>query len=160
MKVVVDSTPLIALSLIDKLSLLREIFTEIIIPKSVFEEVAILGEGRPGSEEVKSATWLTVSEPQDRGPLPPSLLGLHTGEMDVILLAKELDADYAIIDERLGRRVAKALGLKVKGTLGVLLAAYQSGLISREEAEKIVEELANSFIRIRPLLVKWFRSQL
>ena len=160
MKVVVNSTPLIALSLVDKLSLLKEIFSEVIVPKSVFEEVAVLGKGRPGSEEVKAAMWLTLSEPQDRGPLPPSLLGLDAGEMDVILLAKEVGADYVIIDERLGRRVAKSLGLKVKGTLGILLAAYQSGLIAREEAEKVVEELANSFIRVSPFLVKWFRSQL
>ncbi len=54
MKAVVDSTPLIALSLIGRLSLLDEIFDEVIAPRSVFEEVTLFGKGRPGSKEVKS----------------------------------------------------------------------------------------------------------
>lgn len=55
--------------------------------------------------------------------MPPELLGLDIGEMDVILLAREVKADWVLIDEKLARRVAKGLGLKVKGTLGLLLIA-------------------------------------
>lgn len=160
MKAVVDSTSLIALSLIGRLSLLNEIFDEVIAPRSVFEEVTLFGKGRPGSKEVKSAKWLKVMEPRNRGNIPPSLLGLDMGEMDVVLLAKEIGADYVIIDEKLGRRVAKALGLRVKGTVGLLLAAYQAGYISRNEAEGAIIKLSGSCIRLSPSLLKWFMDQL
>lgn len=160
MKAVVDSTPLIALSLIGRLSLLNEIFNEVIVPRSVFEEVTLFGKGRPGSEEVKSAEWLRIMEPQSRGSIPPSLLGLDMGEMDVVLLAKEIGADYVVIDEKLGRRVAKALGLRVKGTVGLLLVAYRAGRISRDEAEDAVVKLSGSYIRLSPSLLKWFMDQL
>lgn len=98
MKVVVNSTPLIVLSLVDKLSLLKEIFSEVIVPKSVFEEVAVLGKGRPGSEEVKAATWLTLSEPQDRGPLPPSLSLPHPGKgFQTVLRSNQKKEDLSLL---------------------------------------------------------------
>jgi len=52
------------------------------------------------------------------------LLGLDQGEVGVILRAHELEADWVLVDEKLGRRTAKAVGLRVKGTLGILLVAY------------------------------------
>ena len=92
--------------------------------------------------------------------LPPFLLGLDQGEMDVIILAKNLNADFAIIDEKAGRRVAKAVGLKVKGTLGLLLNAYDKGLLNKKDMETIIVTLENSFLRISPKLIKWFKEQL
>jgi predicted nucleic acid-binding protein len=43
------------------------------------------------------------------------------GEAEAIALASELKADWTLLDERDGRRVAKSLGLKVTGILGILL---------------------------------------
>jgi len=48
---------------------------------------------------------------------------LDAGERDAILLAEELGADQLIIDEILGRRIARQRKLPVTGTLGVLKAA-------------------------------------
>ena len=72
MKVVVNSTPLIALSFVDKLYLLKELFDEVIIPQSVYEEVAITGKGKVGSQEVKNANWLNILTPKNylTTPLP------------------------------------------------------------------------------------------
>jgi len=74
--------------------------------------------------------------------------------MDVILLAREVKADWVLIDEKLARRVAKGLGLKVKGTLGLLLIACRTGLVSKEEARATARELASGllgFLIPRPL---------
>ncbi len=57
MKVVVNATPLIALSLLDKLDLLPQLFDEIMIPTAVYEEVVIQGIGRPGAAVVADASW-------------------------------------------------------------------------------------------------------
>lgn len=48
--------------------------------------------------------------------IEPLLLGLDAGELEVLLLARQIEPDWVIIDERLARRVAFAMGLPVKGT--------------------------------------------
>ena len=123
MKVVVNATPLIALGLLDRLELLRQMFDEVYVPVSVYEEVVVKGAGRTGADAVGSAGWLQVVSPQAAATIEPMLLGLDAGEMDVLLLAREQNPDWVLIDERLGRRVARAMGLPVKGTLGILLTA-------------------------------------
>ncbi|WP_461834793.1 hypothetical protein [Desulfothermus sp.] len=160
MKVVVNSTPLIALSLVNKLSILKELFDEVIIPCSVFEEITIFGKGKVGSKEVKAADWLTILSPQEKEIIPSFLLGLDKGELDVILLAKEIDADMVLIDEKAGRKVAKAIKVKVKGTLGLLLMAYHKCIINKTEAENILKKLDESFLRISPNLISWFKKEL
>jgi len=160
MRVIVNSTPLIALSLIDQLDLLRQLFEEVVVPTSVYQEIVLHGQGRPGADAVAQADWIQICEPGLQATLPPILLGLDQGEMDVLLLARELQADLVLIDEKLGRRIAGILGLRVQGTLGVLLRAYRKHLISQEEAEAAVQRLAHSSVRVSPRLIQWFREQL
>lgn len=159
-KGVVDSTPLIALSTVECLTLLKDLFDRVFVPVSVYEEVVLEGQERPGSQEVAEADWLILKKPKASFPLPTELLGLDPGEMDVILLAQEIGADWVLIDEKLARKIAKAVGLQVKGTLGVLLTAYQMDLFSREKAVEAVRKLARSPVRISPRLVQWFEEQL
>lgn len=101
------------------------------MPVSVYEEVALQGEKRPGAEAVAQANWLVIQAPERSLLLSAELVQLDRGEQDVILLAQEIKADWVLIDEKLARRVAISLGLQVKGTLGVLLIAYRMGLISK-----------------------------
>ncbi|MEB3780665.1 MAG: hypothetical protein GSR85_10650 [Desulfurococcales archaeon] len=60
--VVSDSSPLIHLSQIGRLNLLKDLFRELLIPPAVYHEVVIEGRGRPGSEEVREASWIRVVE--------------------------------------------------------------------------------------------------
>lgn len=160
MKAVVNSTPLIALSVLNHLFVLKALFDEVFVPSSVYEEVVLKGRHRPGSKEVGEVDWIIVKEPDESFPLPPELLGLDTGEMDVILLAREVKADWVLIDEKLARRVAKGLGLKVKDTLGLLLIACRTSIVSKEEARAAAQELASSSFRISDRLLRWFEQQL
>ena len=157
---VVNSTPLIALSIVGRLGLLRDLFDQLFIPTSVYDEVVRGGRGRPGSSEVAQADWLVVRQPAETIPLPAELMGLDPGEIDVILLSKEIQPDWVLIDEKLARQIAQAVGLRVKGTLGVLLVAYRSGLLSRGEAWQAVQELAQSPVRLSDKLVWWFGQQI
>ena len=63
---------------------------------------------------MEKADWVVVKEPKERPALPPALLGLGQGEMDVILLAQEVNADWVLIDEKLDRKIAATLGLQVR----------------------------------------------
>jgi len=58
-KVVSNSSPLIALSRINKLSLLQDLFEQVIIPSGVYNEIVERGRDKKGSKEVKSAEWIT-----------------------------------------------------------------------------------------------------
>jgi predicted nucleic acid-binding protein len=160
MRVVANATPLIALGLLDRLELLRQMFDEILVPTTVYEEVAVAGAGRPGAAAIAQAGWLQVMSPQAAPTIEPMLLGLDAGEMDVLLLAREQRPDWVLIDERLGRSVARAMSLPVKGTLGILLAAVLAGLLSRAEAVDGLQRLVSSEIRISQRWQAWLRDEL
>ena len=160
MKVVVNATPLIALSLISRLELLRQLFTEILVPPAVYEEVAIRGAGQPGAAALANANWVQVQSPEASPTLEPLLLGLDSGELQVLLLAREVHPDWVLRDERLGRRVAQAMGLPVKGTVGILLAVFRAGLVSKTQVLEAVQRLGEQGIRISPKVIAWVETEL
>lgn len=55
MTVVSDTSVLIHLARIDRFNLLRQLYSEIIVPEAVWRETVVEGEGRPGTSELKSA---------------------------------------------------------------------------------------------------------
>ncbi len=160
MKAIVNATPLISLALIDRLDLLAEIFDEIIVPATVLNEVVVQGKGRPGAEKVANFSRLTILSPAVSHGIDPRLFGLDAGETEVLLLAQQIQPDWVIIDERLARRIALAMELPLKGTLGLLLTAVQADLLAKEEALEDVQKLTASGIRIAPRLLRWFASEL
>ena len=118
MKVVANSTPLIELSKIRRLTLLHDVYGKIVIPKEVEKEVVIDGAGQPGAAEVRAATWIEVRAVTDKA----RVISLHEniplglGECDVIILAEEIGAQRVIIDDGAARKVARACNLPLIGT--------------------------------------------
>lgn len=147
MIVVSDSSPLIALARIGRLSLLSSLYGRILVPPEVHHEVTVAGRGFPGAEEVRKASWIEVVA--GRSPAGPSLeqscKGLGAGERTTILLAKALPADLVLLDEWKARRVAHGAGLSVVGCLGALEAGSRKGLVPDLRASYI--ELLRQGIR-------------
>jgi predicted nucleic acid-binding protein len=52
------------------------------------------------------------------------------------------------------------MGFQVKGTLGVFLIAYRTGLLTRVEAQKAAQTLAQSSVHLSQKLLEWFETQL
>ena len=128
-RVVINATPIIALSLIGSIDLLRHLYVEVLIPPAVRVEVLAGGTDRAGMIELQQAGWLREISLQN--PRSADLLvDLDRGEAEVLVLALEQNADLVILDERLARRHAKRLGLPITGTLGILLQAKQQGFVS------------------------------
>jgi uncharacterized protein len=126
--VVVNTTPIIALTIADQFPLLQHLYSQIMIPPAVQAEVMAGGASGVGVRELQAASWVRVMPLQD--PQRADLLtDLDRGEAEVLALAQELKAELVIIDERLARRHARHLGLALTGTLGVLLRAKQLQLI-------------------------------
>ncbi|MEM6796075.1 MAG: DUF3368 domain-containing protein [Acidobacteriota bacterium] len=149
--VVVNSTPIVALALIDQLTLLQSLYQRVLIPPAVHGEVAAGGSGRPGSFHLERSSWIERVELRD--PRRADLIfDLDRGEAEVIALAQEVHADLVIIDERLGRRYADRLGFRVTGTLGVLLKAKAEGCL--KEVRPSVETLRRGGIHLSPQLIE------
>jgi predicted nucleic acid-binding protein len=126
--VIANNTPLVALWVLDRLDLLRELYDEVLIPQTVYEEF-LATERALRQAALEKAPWIkpiSLANPQRARVYT----GLDQGEAEVLALAEERAARLVIIDELKGRRYAKRLGLPLTGTLGVLLLAKERGLIS------------------------------
>lgn len=143
MPVVSNTSPILNLAIVNQLILLHQQFGEILVPSAVLDELKV-NEDRPGSQEIREAIscgWIQ-SRDVSKAPLAQLLKQtLDQGEAEAITLAIELRAEWILLDEREGRKVAKSLGLKVTGVLGVLLRAKQIGEL--ELLQPIIDELIN-----------------
>jgi predicted nucleic acid-binding protein len=145
--IVADAGPLIYLSEVGALHLLRDLYGSVLIPRAVYDEVVVRGHGEPGSAEVASSSFIQVSDSPLASPLRMSLLmELDAGEAAAITLAVEQRADLVLVDERKGRAVAQRLGLRVRGTLGVLVEAKRRGHVGL--VEPILARLVGAGFRI------------
>ena len=128
MKVISNASVLIGLSSIGMLFLLRERFPEaILVPEAVWREVVDQGAERSGAQEVSAADWIKVQEVNDKAMVRLLRAELDEGEAETIALAHEMKANLVLLDERDARRAAMQMGLKVLGTVGILLWGKQMG---------------------------------
>lgn len=143
MLVVSDTSPLLNLAIIGRLSLIRDQFNQVVVPLSVFEELKA-NENLPGSAYLKMAIdegWILQRSVIQEPSLQLLLRDLHRGEAEAIALGLQAKADWVLMDEREGRKYAKALGLRVTGVLGILLRAkYEKKIPSLKQA---IDELSN-----------------
>jgi len=126
--VVSDTSPVRALHHLGRIKLLEDLFGHVLVPPEVAEELRRTGR-RFGPIELAHFPFLTIESPQDQARVQQLEASLDSGEAAAIVLALECRADYILIDERFGRRLARESGLTVVGALGVLLLAKRRGLI-------------------------------
>jgi len=121
-----NTTPFIALCAIGHLELLPALFGQVHVVEPVVRECA--AGGVISVPSLDSLSWVVV-EPVSADDPEPMITQLDEGEKWTIHAALKGRAELLLIDERIGRNIAERLGLKVTGTLGVLLLARQRGLI-------------------------------
>lgn len=148
--VVVNTTPIIALSAVQQLDLLRHLYGEVVIPEAVRSEV-LAGRQRVGAGELVERPWIRTLAVRDPGRAD-LLSDLDRGEAEVIALAQELQAGLVILDERLARRHAERLGLTLTGTMGVLLKAKAAGLIP--QVAPLVAQIRAAGVHLGQALVR------
>ena len=116
-RVIVNSTPLIALCNADLLNILKEIYGSIIIPKAVFDEVTAKKDS--ACLQIKqNLDWITVETITNIEDRKMYKAKLHAGEVDVMILAQaDPKADLVIIDDNAAKKTAKYLGIVFNITL-------------------------------------------
>ena len=105
-KVIVNTTPLIALAGIGHLDLLHKLYSEITIPKAVYLEII----SEPARSQVSASKWIKVETVSGTVLKSAFSSRLHAGEIEVIMLAQEVDADLLIMQPR---RQQNIWGLKL-----------------------------------------------
>jgi len=145
-KAIVDSTPIISLSIINQLTLLSKLYEQILIPQAVYDEVCMKGQSQTGAKELKKADFINVKSIKNDDARELFSASLHKGEVEVMILAKEIEADIIIIDDYQARKHAKYLGLNLTGTLGVLLKAKENNYI--ESIKPLMDDLIKNDIYI------------
>jgi uncharacterized protein len=149
--VVSNASPLISLGAVGRLELVHQLFGEISIPQGVLDEVR--------SVDLRTEDWVLIRNLEGDFLRRALEAELDQGESEAIALAVELQADLLLMDERRGRQVASRLGLKVLGTLGILVEAKQRDLLSA--VTPILHDLqARAGFRVSPALYQQVLKEL
>lgn len=149
-RLVINTGPLISLGRAGAFEILQDLPLQFITPAEVAEELAAGARiGRP----ITIPNWVEVVS-LARRPSAPLVQSLDQGEAAVISLALELEVPTVAIDEWRGRRVARALGLEVTGSLGLLGRAKTAGAIP--QLRPWVERLFAAGARLETALVQQF----
>ena len=133
MNIVLNTSPIIFLSKIDCLKLLTDCFDAIVTPSAVVDELHeyIL----PEFIAVRSLS--VIGKAYVRGALGR----LHQGELEAIVLAQEIAADYVVLDDLLARRKAQGMSINVIGTIGLLLIMEKQKRLSAEQVWQKIKQL-------------------
>ena len=138
--VISDTSCLIVLSKIGMLEVLQTLFGEVLISETVRNEY---GEDLPD--------WIIVKRVESHQIEKILLLNVDEGEASSMALYLEQTEDaLLIIDERKGRIIAKDLGIKLIGTIGIIIKAKEKGIITN--LSEVTERLEQTNFRLSPKL--------
>jgi len=166
-----DTGPLIWLAKVKALTVLREIYHEIIIPEAVYREAVQQGlaEGYKDAEYIRDAIvdgWIRVEkapmmfEDKIESVERRLRIQLGVGEREAISLALSLKAHIILTNDKLASTVAKILGLKPRGILYILLKAVKNGVITSRDARLLLEKMVDYGFWISPSLLTEFYKTL
>ena len=153
--VISNNSPLVGLFGINRLSLLRDLYTEVWIPK-VVEKEFLKKDPVVRREALENAPWIKTVNLTD-----PQTAAVHAelddGEAEALALANEHDARLVLLDEKRGRQKAKKIGLMAKGTVGILQEAKREGLI--DAIKPLLTQLRDNGMRLSESLVNNTRRE-
>ena len=156
MIVVSDSTPLITLMKAGKLGILNDMFGEVLVPEAVFSEVTSNISFSSEADLIQNSEYIRVVKVENRQQvlLLQRATGLDLGESEAIIYADEAKADLLLMDEAAGRRVALNMNLPMTGSVGLFIRAFQSGLITTDEADEAFDRIKRSRRHISEKLIQ------
>lgn len=146
MIVIADTTPLISLMKINRLGLLKELFEKVHIPEAVYWELTNNPSFKNEAQEIESCGYVQVVSVDNRRAVEilRRATGLDAGESEAIVLTDEQQGNLLLMDEAKGRSVARQMGIRIMGTIGILMIALERHKITYVEIVQSVEILRDS----------------
>ena len=153
---VVNASPLILLGKINRIQLFEGLVEQVAVPTAVIREISAKPDGERTVQMLMALKSVIILD--DVVPAA-SILSWHLGigETQVISHAVTSLADRVVIDDLEARRCAKAMGLAVIGTLGLVGRAKNEGLLER--VEPIVQKLRESGLYVSDQIVRRLLSE-
>ncbi|MGF1603561.1 MAG: DUF3368 domain-containing protein [Thermosynechococcaceae cyanobacterium] len=135
---VIDASPLIFLTKANRLDLLQLSYSRVLVPQVVATEIQQYGAADLTFQVLQKTQWLVLIQTPSI-PQAIQACNLDPGESAVLSWADHCPGTEAILDDLAGRRCAQSLGIAIRGTLGLVLAAKKRGQISA--ARPVIVEL-------------------
>ena len=155
--IISDTSSLIILTKLERLTLLEHLFEKVLIPKRVEQELATKEDGV--HQATISNPLFEIVECKNTGLLELLDDILDYGEAEALVLAKERQL-ILLIDEKKGRKIAKNMGIQIIGFLGIMLLNYRHSKLSKEEIENILHHANNLNFRLSEKLKQDFLERL
>lgn len=133
--VIADAGPIFSLAILDELELLNQLFDKIKISKAVWEEISF---DKTPTFYKRIERFFKSKVTHIKGFNELTFV-MDYGESESVILYRELNADFLLIDDKKARNIAENFGIKCIGTLGILSAAKNKGVI--KELKPIFEKL-------------------
>ena len=151
--VISNTSPVYYLHQIGYLEILRDIYGTVLIPPGIEQELEAGGAKGLDVPDIAETAWLEVRslKTESRLPVVPDL-GL--GEAEAIALGLENESSLLIMDDALGRQIARLTQLRLTGTVGVLLRAKAAGLVA--ELDPLLAALKAQGMRLSDALIERF----
>ena len=157
MIVVSDSGPLISLMKAEQLELLHSLYGEVFIPEAVFSELTTNERYIDEAEEIKASSFIQIVSVGERKAVDVlrRATGLDLGESEAIVYADDNKADILLMEEDAGRRVAKSMGIRVRGSIGILLLGFDKKILSAQEVDDATNRMKKANRRISENLYQY-----
>jgi len=155
--IISDTSSLIILAKLNHFALLEHLFEKVFIPKRVIQELATKEDYI--QQAIIDNSLFEIIECKDTELLELLDDILDLGESEALALAKERSL-ILLVDEKKGRKIAKSMGIKIIGFLGVLLLNYRHNLLSKDEIEDILYHADKLNFRLSKKLKQDFFSNL
>ena len=146
---VFNSSPLIFLSKLNLIEQALKLFSKVIVPTCVQEE--ILRKEDIASEKLKSllkSNNVVVAHAKNLRMVDAFCRKLGKGESEAIVVAIEHLADIVILDDHVAREEATRIGLHVKGTLGIIRKLMELNIIQCD-LDKLYRDLSKMKFRVK-----------
>ena len=158
MIVVSDATPIISLAKLDLLYVLGLLYNDVFLPQAVFDEVCRNPKYIAEAKAIQKPAFIKVRAVDNEQSVKGLMdAGLDLGECEAIVLAGTLPESLLLMDERKGRQVAFSMGIRIIGTLGMLLQAKELGYVS--QIKPLLDILLSENIRISESLYRSILEQ-
>lgn len=146
--VLCNAGPLITLGKLNRLEVLSELYSEVRIPRTVYDEVVTSGLAKGASDAMtvrlflRRRKWPIVNvAPAVLASYKPSVI-LDAGERAVLALAQTMSSPLVLLDDEVARSEARRLGLQLRGTLGILVKACQNKILTLVQTELLMHEIS------------------
>jgi predicted nucleic acid-binding protein len=150
--VVCNTSPLLYLHQVQQIDLLARLYGKVLIPPAVQTELQAGGARGVSVPDLGRLSWLCIQPLRD-ATLLPVVVDLGAGEAEAIALALSYPGSLLILDDALGRRIARLNRIQYTGTLGILVKAKQKGFLPH--VAPVLEALQKTNMWLSRELVDW-----